>query len=292
MNIALTATLLMLLSAVLHAAGATLLKSSAHKHAVRGISLFITFLIAVFFVPFVPLPSGMTWVLLLISAVIHASYINLTIATLERGDLGLVYPIMRGAAPVLAAVFAFLLLGETMTGAAVLGLLIVTCTLVLLAGGGAAQAGSVFARYREALVRDHVVLLFALGTAVGTALYSVTDAAGVRSVENPWSYVVWFGVVVEPICFLTLWARRRKTFFEGVRAEWQKGLLFGLITAPGFAIAIYVYSLGPVARLSALRETSVFFAAIFATIFLKEKFGLRRVVLAAVICVGLWLMHQ
>ncbi len=282
----------MIVSAILHATGSTLLKSSIHKHAVRGISLILTFVVSLCFVPFVPLPTLQTWVLLFLAALIHPVAIVLSLAALERGEMGLAYPIMRGAAPVIAAVLAFFFLREGLSVFAAMGLIMVAMALILLAGGNGSGSGSLYERYRSVFIADRAILLMALAAAAATALYSVVDAAGVRSVTNPWSYVVWFGVLVEPVCAAVLWLRHQKTFVADMRAEWRKGVLFGLITAPGFAIAIYVFSLGPVARLPALRETSVFFAAIFAAVFLKERFGHQRIVLAVVISFGLWLMHQ
>ena len=40
-----------------------------------------------------------------------------------------------------------------------------------------------------------------------------------------------------------------------------------------------------------LRETSVIFRVILAALWLKENFGLRRVILAIILAIGLILMH-
>jgi len=285
MQIELMASILMLASALMHAMSATILKSTHHKHAVRGISLVMAFCVALCFVPFVPLPTGKAWVFLGLSALIHTIYINLTIATLERGDLGLVYPFMRGLAPIFSAGIAFIVFKESLDGFAICGLLLVAGALIVLSGHGN------FSSRMQALYKDRVMFSLAVLTALSTALYSIVDASGVRAVSNPWSYVVWFGVIVEPVCVASLYWRRRATFFTGVQREWKKGVLFGAVSMPGFAIAIYVFSLGPVARLAALRETSVLFAAILATIFLGEKFGHKRVIMALFVSLGLYLMH-
>ena len=286
MTLEITATLIMLLSAILHAAASTVLKSATHKHAVRGMSLGIAFLVALVFVPVVPVPPLNVFGIIVLSGLVHIVYIHLTIAALERGDLGLVYPFMRGLAPVFAAMLALLFLGEQLSLAAILGLSLVSGGLVILSGTGGWQG-------RLKTIRSHHILfMLAIAAAITTGMYSVIDASGVRSVENPWSYVVWFGVIVEPACLASVWWLRRKTFVTGLKREWKKGLMFTAFSMPGFAIAIYVFSLGPVAQLSAVRETSVFFAALFATLLLREQFGTRRILLAAIISIGLVLLHQ
>ena len=286
MTTELTATLIMVLSAILHASAATVLKSAHHKHAVRGISLGIAFLIALVFIPLVPVPPLRVFLIIAVSGIVHIAYIHITIAVLERGDLGLVYPFMRGLAPVFAAVLALMFLQEELSPAAIFGLILVSGGLIVLSGTGGWK-GRV-----ETIYFHRVLFLLAVTAAITTGMYSVIDATGVRSVENPWSYVVWFGVIVEPACLATLWWRRRKTFMSGLKTEWRKGLVFTAFSMPGFAIAIYVLSLGPVAQLTAVRETSVFFAALLATVFLKEPFGARRILLAIIISMGLVLLHQ
>jgi len=62
----------------------------------------------------------------------------------------------------------------------------------------------------------------------------------------------------------------------------------GLIT---YTTALYAFSIAPIAGLAALRETSVIFGAILAALWLKENFGIRRIVLAIILAIGLILMH-
>ena len=55
--------------------------------------------------------------------------------------------------------------------------------------------------------------------------------------------------------------------------------------------AVYAFSLMETARVSALRETSVVFAALLGAIFLKEGFGARRVAAALALAGGLVAMQ-
>ncbi|MFY7948383.1 MAG: EamA family transporter, partial [Gemmatimonas sp.] len=53
-----------------------------------------------------------------------------------------------------------------------------------------------------------------------------------------------------------------------------------------YAIALWAMTRAPVASVAALRETSVLFATVLATVMLKERFGLQRAAGAVVIVGG------
>lgn len=56
-------------------------------------------------------------------------------------------------------------------------------------------------------------------------------------------------------------------------------------------IAIWALSRAPLAAVSALRETSVLWVALFSTFLLKEGFGKRRVGSTALVLIGLLVMR-
>lgn len=60
----------------------------------------------------------------------------------------------------------------------------------------------------------------------------------------------------------------------------------GVAAALAYGLVIHAMSLGPMALVSSLRETSVIFAAIIGALVFREPFGARRVIAACVICVG------
>ena len=60
---------------------------------------------------------------------IHLTYQLTMVGAFNRGDLSLVYPIMRGGAPAFAAIFAFLISGESLSLIQTLGLAISVCAL-------------------------------------------------------------------------------------------------------------------------------------------------------------------
>ena len=69
------------------------------------------------------------------------------------------------------------------------------------------------------------------------------------------------------------------------------GLGAGVCSLASFSMALYGFSVAPVAYMSALRETAVVFAAVMGWWFLREGFGARRTLAAIVLASGLCLLQ-
>jgi drug/metabolite transporter (DMT)-like permease len=232
---------------------------------------------------FVPSPDPRTWAALLLAVPAHYLYQLCLIRALQRGDLSLVFPVMRGAAPLLTAVAASLLLGETLPVLAVAGLVVATAALLVFA-----------APPRGTLLRHHPdagVLAWALATAVAVALYNVADARGVRGAAEPFTYIVWIFLLDSIGITCTALVRRRRALGRTIVSKWRFGVAAGFLSILSYGSAVYAFSLMATARVSALRETSVVFAALLGAVFLREGFGARRVAAALALAAGLVAMQ-
>ncbi|MFL6846259.1 MAG: EamA family transporter [Allosphingosinicella sp.] len=232
---------------------------------------------------FVPLPDAWTWGALLLALPAHYGYQLCLVRALQRGDLSLVFPVMRGAAPLLTACAAFLLLRETLSAVAIAGLLLATAAVFAFA-----------VPPRGTLLRHHpdrAVLAWALATAVGVALYNVADARGVRGAPRPFTYIVWIFILDSIGITLTALLRRRRALGRAIAERWRFGVAAGLLSILSYGAAVYAFSLMETAKVSALRETSVVFAALMGALLLKEGFGLRRIAAALALAGGLVLMQ-
>ena len=127
------------------------------------------------------------------------------------------------------------------------------------------------------------------------ALYSVVDAASMRVskeiLQQGWTYIVWFFLMdILALPLFVAW-RRRHNFVAAFKPELKYGSLSGILSVAGFGLALYAFSIAPIAKMSAIRETSVVFGAVFAVYFLKESFGPQRIFLAVLLAFGLCLMQ-
>jgi drug/metabolite transporter (DMT)-like permease len=138
---------------------------------------------------------------------------------------------------------------------------------------------------------DGRALLWALGTAVGISLYNVADARGVRIAPDPLTFIVWLFLVDWIFICTAALLLRRNLLASAIAMKWRYGVAAGALSILSFGTALYAFSLMETAKVSALRETSVVFAAAMGSLFLGEGFGTRRIAAAAILAAGLILMQ-
>lgn len=237
---------------------------------------------------FVPLPSTATWGFLALSLPAHWAYQTALVRALSRGDLSLVFPVMRGTAPLLTATAAWLVLHENLPPLAIAGLVIASLATVIFALPEKNFAGS-----RQ--VRNSAIL-WALATGAGIAAYNVIDAQGVRTAletsGTQWSFILWlFALDWIGITAIMLVTRGPREFRASTQRALLPGIAAGACSLASFSMALYGFSVAPVAYVSAMRETAVVFAALMGWWFLREGFGARRIIAAAILAAGLILLQ-
>jgi drug/metabolite transporter (DMT)-like permease len=232
---------------------------------------------------FVPPPDAATLGALALAMPAHYFYQICLVKAMGRGELSLVFPVMRGTAPLLTAVAALLLLREELAPFAWFGLIIASAAVIFFA---LPPKGL---RLREH--PDRAALAWAVGTAVGISLYNVTDARGVRIAPDPLTFIVYLFLVDGMLITLTALVLRRDVIGKAVAMKWRFGVAAGALSILSFGAALYAFSLMETAKVSALRETSVVFAALMGSWFLGEGFGRRRIVAALALAASLVLMQ-
>jgi drug/metabolite transporter (DMT)-like permease len=213
----------------------------------------------------------------------------------RSGDLGETYPVARGSSPALVALGGSLAAGEWMNLIGTLGIGLVCAGIFMLAAARvrSARVASGFASDR-APQRDegfHVMNMpAALATGVSIAAYTVVDGLGVRASGN---WIAYTGGVFAFFLAVPLWylARRRLTVFAVPLVEAGKAASGGLISLAAYGAIIWAMQGSAMGAVSALRETSVVFAALLGAAFLGERLtGLRIaaccIIAAGAICVG------
>ena len=270
---------LVLVAALLHAswnafvkAGNDKLLSLALMHACSGA-------LGLCLLPFFPLPDPASWPYLALSAALHWGYYVFLISGYRHGDLGVVYPLARGSAPLMIAVTGALIAGERFPPLAMAGLALASLGIVSLSFENGLPARRTFKP-----------ILFAIGTALWITAYTLADGLGVREAGSKLSYIIWL-FVLEALTFCPFAiAMRRRTWKRYYLDHWQGLWLSGLVAALAYGLVIYVMSTHPMAWVSALRETSVVIAVLIGAFFLKEQHLLFRVSAAVVVVCGIALM--
>ena len=266
---------LVLIGAALHATWNVIIKSGPDK---RLDTILITSGgagIAILALPFVPLPDKASWPYLGMSAAIHFAYFNLVALAYKTGELSVAYPIMRGSAPPLTALVAAVTVGDFLSRGAWAGIVLISFGILALAGDSWRSG-----RFPLAPVA------FGLMNALVIVAYTLVDGIGVRLSGNAFSYIAWlFFLIPLPLLGMQLLSRPR-AFGSHFRMRWKAGLLGGACTAASYGFALWAMTLAPIALVAALRETSVIFGTVFASLFLKEHFGVMRYLAANAVMFG------
>ncbi len=238
-------------------------------------------LVALALVPATGLPAPAAWPWVIASVVIHLVYFVGLIEAYGAGDMGQVYPIARGAAPLMTAVVSTTWLGETLAPAAWFGLVLLIGGVLLLSLRGGQEAGRL----------DRRAVGFALLTAVTVCSYSVVDGVGARVSGNPGGYavVLFAGIGVVMVAYSVLVRGPRR--LAGAGRYWRKAAIGGALLFGSYGVALWAMTKAPIAVVAALRETSVLFGALIAVVVLKEPLRASRIAAAMMIVAGLVLIR-
>jgi drug/metabolite transporter (DMT)-like permease len=265
-------SLIVLLAAVLHASWNAMLRAGADKFWSMTVMCIAIAIVCALAAPFVPLPASASWGCAILSALLHVGYNLFLVRAYRSGDLGQTYPIARGSSPLLVSIGAALFAHELPNLISMLGVLLVCGGIISLAFQGRGVG-------REAV-------FYALGTGCFIGAYSVTDGIGVRLSGTPVGYTIWMCLlwgVMAPLVYVV--ARGWRGLFRGAR-ETLVAAGGGIVSLIAYGIIIFAMSLGPMGPVSALRETSVVFAALIGRFFLHEKLTAYRLAACTVVAIG------
>lgn len=237
--------------------------------------------VALALTPFVGLPALAAWPWLIASVVIHLFYFASLIESYRTGDLGQVYPIARGAAPLMTASATTIFVGERLSLIGWGGIVALVAGVFLLSARGGRELSHI----------DKRAVGFALFTALTVCAYSVVDGVGGRLAGNPNAYSLWLfaGIAVVMLPY-ALW-RDGRDVVPAMQAYWRRGLAGGALQLLSYGIAIWAMTLAPIAIVATLRETSVLFGAVIAVVVLKEPLRPARIAAALLILCGLVLIR-
>ncbi len=271
---------LVLAAAVMHAVWNSILKVGTDRLMTMAVVIGMGGLLSPMLMIAGPPPLPESWFYIALSAAIHCFYFFFLIQAYEVGDLSHAYPLARGSAPLMVAAGGAWFANELLSPFELLGVVLVAAgiiSLMLVSGEGRRRG-------------DWRTLAYPLTTGMMIAAYTVTDGLGVRLSGNPASYVGWKVLLSAlPIVALAI-HRRRGDVLDFLRRYWKPSMGGGVLAFSVYALVIWALSLGAMVHVSALRETSVVIAALIGSRLLGEPYGLRRVLSASTVTVGVILL--
>jgi drug/metabolite transporter (DMT)-like permease len=257
-------------SAALHALWNWLIADARDSHAASAVALLVA---AVVFLPVAAITwevDGAAWPYIAASVALELAYFGLLAAAYQRADLSFIYPIARGAAPVLVLAVSVALLGAAVSASAALGVLAVAGGVLLVRGVGRGAAGA--------------GLGLALAVAACIAGYTLVDDEGVRHAAAL-SYFEAVLLLTAPVYAAAVLVARGSGALRA--AAGPRPALAGVAMFAAYAATLAALEIAEAAPVAALRETSVVMAVAAAAITAREHVPPRRLAGAAIVVAGI-----
>lgn len=263
---------LALIAAILHASWNAFLRTGADRLWSITVMSLAGSVICLPLLFILPVPASDAWPYILLSAALQVGYSLFLVAAYRHGELGQVYPIVRGTVPLLVTLGGFLFFGEVLGPWQTLGVVLIAAGIMSLSLGKTRAATS--------------SILFALTTGLIIACYSTVDSQGVRLVEQPIAYAIWvlflFGIMITLAFAVT-----RKGLVIDLRSPltW-KAAAGGVVAMLAYGLVVVAYAYAPAGLVTAVRETSVVFAVLIGAMLLGEPLTLRRLLACLIVAGG------
>ncbi|CAM3206571.1 EamA-like transporter family protein [Pseudomonas gessardii] len=273
------ATVLVLIAALLHATWNTLIKFSGERLLVIACMDSVALLFVLLAVGFVTLPPLEIWPWIIASALFELLYRYLLIQAYRVGDLGLVYPLMRGLSPLVVLALTLVFAGEVLSTQQIVGILLIPFGMLCLLwqGGGG-----------DRLPWSMLPVVALIGLCIGC--YTFLDGQALRRWSHPLDYLVWLTLISAWPFPLLAMVRKRAAFSLFWRTQWRLGLSVGLCVLLSYALVLWAMQLGSIAEAAALREVSVILVVLFGMRYLKEPFGRSRLLACGLVLIGMFVM--
>jgi drug/metabolite transporter (DMT)-like permease len=268
-----SALLLALAAAVVHATWNLLLSGTEDTHSASAVALIVGALV---FLPVAVIGwrfSSAAVPYVAASSALELIYLVLLATAYSVAAMGFIYPIARGSAPVLVLIGGAVVTGTRVSALAALGVLLVAAGIVLVRG--VRKAG----RPRD----------LALALSVGTCIagYTLVDKHGIVH-AGPLAYLeVVFGVVASVYVAGVLRVRGGRALRAAV--SWRT-VLAGIGFFGSYALTLAALRLAPAASVAAVRESSVLMAAVALAIGGREELGPARFAGAVAVVAGIALI--
>lgn len=207
----------------------------------------------------------------------HFAYKFFLTYAYDRGDLSRVYPIARGAAPMIVALFGAAFLADAVTHKEYIGIAVVAAGILLMTRGVFTSG------------EDRKLVPFALGSACATATYTLIDGMGARVSGSPAAYVAWVFVADGVLFTLGMLALRGWEVIPRHWQAWRVGALASAASYGAYAVSIWAMTFAPIAVVAALRETSILFAVLIGWLAFGERMTREKAFAAVIIVAGVML---
>jgi drug/metabolite transporter (DMT)-like permease len=293
-----TAIALVLAAAIAHASWNLFGKQAA----ATGAAFFIWLVAACVTVGYLPVVAvtvavthphltGLNWLFLAGTGVLHSGYFLFLQLGYRLGDLSVAYPIGRGTGAMLAALAGVVLLGERPSLVSSAGILAIIAGVVVIglpSRAAADQAGpAAVPDDRQDGRRSPGPVAFALTTGVFIACYTIWDKYAVSNLHTQPILQGYAGFPVMAAVFAPVVLRDRQRLARVWRSFRPQVLGAAALSPLAYILVLIALSFTAVSVVAPAREVSVLFGVLLGRRLLGEGALARRLIAAAAIVAGI-----
>ena len=264
----LSALLLALAAAFVHALWNLLLARARNPEAATAVALVVALVV---FAPVAPFVWGLereVWPYLVVTSGLQLLYFSLLITGYRKAEMSVVYPVARGVAPTIVLLAGIVVLGHETSLAQAAGVVLVGLGVLAIRG-----------------VRgDAVGVLFGLAIAAVIASYTLVDKRGL-DYATPIAYLEVS--MIAPAVLYAAWVARLRGGAVALRSELNRfSVVAGIATFSAYALVLAALERASAASVAAVRETSIVIATLLAAAVLKEHVTPLRLAGAILVACG------
>jgi len=261
-----TVFIVVIFAALLHAVWNGMVKNYEDKVISVSAIVFGHVPIAILVMLFLPLPALESVPYIILSALIHQGYQYYLISAYRIGDLTRVYPIARGSGPAVATLISIIFLGLLISKIQILSIFLICFGIIILG------------LFSKSSSKNNKAIFYSLATGFFIGSYSLVDGYGARISLSPLSFLGCSFILNAMIFPFVLKSMNYSNVFYNVIKKTK--IIFwigGTISYIVYGIIVWCFTKAPIPLVGALRETSIIFALLIGTLFLKEKITLLKI---------------
>jgi drug/metabolite transporter (DMT)-like permease len=217
-----------------------------------------------------------------LTSAFHLSFTLMLLRAYRSGDLSLVYPIVRGTGPLLAAIVGVVAFHEPANALTVAG------TLMIVAAGFAIGID------RRARERGDLRRAVTLGVLTGALIscYTLWDKFVVSHLGfAPLPYFA-ANIAIQTVVSAPFALRARARPITEWRTNRVPVLVVGVLSPLAYLLILFALVHAPVSLVAPMRELSIVIAVLLGRVVLEEPVGRRRAIAGIVIALGVIVLSR
>ena len=267
-------------SAFIHAIWNGMVKNQNDKYIALTAIVLGHIPLSIIVLLFTPMVSIKSIPYIFISAIFLAGYEWCLLSAYRLEDYTKVYPIARGSAPIFIVILSLLFFSIHISKFELAGIIVISLGIIILS----------FQNFKN--IGNYSAIFYAAATGFFISCYSITDGFGGRASFSPLNYTALLMIFNATVTFPILLFIMKKNKALGEVFVKAKKIFFigGSLSYIAYATVVWTFTQAPVPLVAALRETSIIFALLIGTFFLKEKLTLIKIISIFVIFIGVVLL--